>query len=457
MTMHALNPATGEHIASYDEADDPSVERRLNGACRAFETWRRTPMAERATLMLRVADRLDTQREALAALAVREMGKTIRAAREEVAKCALACRYYAERAPGFLAPEEVRHGGVSAGRVRYDPIGVVLAIMPWNFPFWQVIRAAVPALCAGNVMVLKHASNVPGCALALEGLFAEAGAPAGLFSTLLVSAPRVGALIDDSRVAGVTLTGSEAAGRDVAQRAGAALKKSVLELGGSDPFVVLRSADMDAAVRAAVSARIVNNGQSCIAAKRFIIEEPIAAEFTRRFIDGMRTLVVGDPMDEATQLGPLATRKLRDDLHAQVEATLSRGARLALGGRSRPGPGNFYEPTVLTDVPTDAVAARDELFGPVAPVFVVRSADEALALANGTGFGLGASVWTRDPEEAARFEQNFEAGLAFVNTIVASDPALPFGGVRNSGFGRELGAFGIREFVNIKTVKVQNI
>ena len=453
MTLYSINPASGERFATHAEHDDAAVESRVAAAHAAARSWQRSTFAERSALLEAVARRLDAERDALAEIAVREMGKTLRAARDEVAKCALGCRYYAANGPPLLAPEIAITDGAVSGGIRYDPLGVVLAVMPWNFPYWQVFRAVAPAIMAGNAIVLKHASNVPGCASAIESLMKRAGAPAGLFTTLLIGSARVGTLIDDDRIAAVTLTGSEAAGRDVAARAGAALKKSVLELGGSDPFIVLESADVERAASAAVSARIVNNGQSCIAAKRFIVTEPVARDFTDRFVAGMRALVVGDPMHDATQLGPLATAAIRDDLHAQVEATRARGARIVTGGAPRPGPGFFYEPTVFTDVPLDAVAARDELFGPVAPVFVVRDADAALALANATTFGLGASVWTRDVDEAAEFTAGIEAGLVFVNTVVASDPSLPFGGVKRSGYGRELGAYGLREFVNIKTVR----
>ncbi len=453
MAQDSINPASGDRFATFAELDATGIDKRLGVAHTAAGAWRDVPSQRRAALVSAIADQLDTKREELATLAVREMGKTLRSARDEVAKCALACRHYAARAPSLLAPEPIQADGAIAGHVRYDPIGLVLAVMPWNFPYWQVIRAAAPAIAAGNGVVLKHASNVPQCAMAIESLITEAGAPAGLFSTLLIGAPQVGAIIDDPRIAAVTLTGSEAAGRSVASRAGAALKKSVLELGGSDPFIVLSSADVRKAAAAAVQARTVNNGQSCIAAKRFIVVEKVAGEFISGFVAGMRALVVGDPMDEGTQLGPLATPAIREELHQQVEATRARGARVLLGGAPRTGRGFYYEPTVLTEVPLDTAAARDELFGPVAPVFVVPDADAALALANSTHFGLGASVWTRDAHEADEFTARIEAGLVFVNAIVASDPRFPFGGIKRSGYGRELGVVGLREFVNMKTVR----
>jgi succinate-semialdehyde dehydrogenase/glutarate-semialdehyde dehydrogenase len=378
------------------------------------------------------------------------MGKPLKAAIEEAAKCALACRYYADHASAFVSPERV-----GDGEVWYEPLGVVLAVMPWNFPFWQVIRFAAPALCAGNVGLLKHASNVPQCALALEQLFADAGAAAGVFQTLLVGSDRVEGVIKDPRVAAVTLTGSEPAGRQVASTAGAEIKKTVLELGGSDPFIVMPSADIDAAARTAVKARTINNGQSCIAAKRFIVHERVADEFTRRFVEGMRALNVGDPMAEGTDIGPLATRQIVEDLERQVTDSVRQGARILTGGARRDGPGNYFEPTVLTDVPPDSPAYREEMFGPVAMVFRARDVDDALRIANDTTFGLAAAAWTRDDAEAHRFARDLEAGTVFINAMVASDPRFPFGGVKHSGYGRELGPWGLREFVNVKTIRRQ--
>jgi succinate-semialdehyde dehydrogenase/glutarate-semialdehyde dehydrogenase len=379
------------------------------------------------------------------------MGKVIGAARDEVAKCASGCRFYAEHAEAFLAPEQV--DGPDQ-QVVVQPLGAVLAIMPWNFPFWQTVRFAAPALAAGNVGVLKHASNVPQCALALEDVFRRAGAPPGVFQTLLIGSDLVERVIADDRIAAVTLTGSEAAGRSVAAAAGKHLKKTVLELGGSDPFIVLASADVERAVATAVQARIVNNGQSCIAAKRFIVVDTVYDGFARELAGRMRALRLGDPMDEQTELGPLATEAIRSELSRQVAESVAAGARVLVGGEAREGQGLFFPPTVLVDVPARAPAAREELFGPVAALFRVADADEALARANDTTFGLGASVWTRDRTEAARFSAELAAGSIFVNDMVASDPRFPFGGIKRSGYGRELGVHGLREFVNVKTVRM---
>jgi succinate-semialdehyde dehydrogenase/glutarate-semialdehyde dehydrogenase len=382
-----------------------------------------------------------------------EMGKTLRSGIDEAAKCALACRYYADHASRFLAPQAVEQGPDSSGEIRFLPSGAVLAIMPWNFPFWQVIRFAVPALAAGNVGLLKHASNVPRCALALEQLFRDAGAPPGVFQTLLIGSARVASIIADPRVRAVTLTGSEAAGRSVAATAGRHLKKTVLELGGSDPFIVTASADVSRAARTAVTARIINNGQSCIAAKRFIVVDAVADPFEREFVARMQALRVGDPLLPDTDVGPLATRQLVDDLDAQVKETVSRGALSLTGGYRLDRPGNFYAPTVLSDAPRGSPATEQELFGPVATLFRVPDVDAAIALANDSTFGLGASVWTSVPAEAERFATEIESGLVFVNAMVASDPRYPFGGVKSSGYGRELAEFGLREFTNIKTVR----
>ena len=382
-----------------------------------------------------------------------EMGKPIRGAQDEVLKCARGCRFYAQNAERFLGEEEIR---TEARRsyIRYEPLGPVLAIMPWNFPFWQVFRFAAPALMGGNVVLLKHAPNVPQCALAIETIFSRAGFPEGVFQNLPIETDQVPAILEDRRVRAVTLTGSERAGRDVAARAGHALKKIVLELGGSDPFIVMPSADLDEAVKAAVKSRTGNSGQSCIAAKRFIFADSIADQFLTRFVPAMEALKVGDPTDPSTDLGPLARRDLVATLDAQVRTTIARGARLLTGGAPLAGPGCYYPPTVLTDIPVDSPAYREELFGPVASLFVVAGIDEAIRLANDTVFGLGASVWTQDSGEQARFVNELEAGQVFVNAMVASDPRVPFGGVKNSGYGRELGALGIREFVQAKTVWV---
>jgi succinate-semialdehyde dehydrogenase/glutarate-semialdehyde dehydrogenase len=453
MPFESRNPATGELLRTYEAIDAREVDERVAGAAAAFESWKRSTFDERAALMRRLADRLEEQAEPLGRLMTLEMGKTATAGRDEALKSARGCRFYADHAEGFLA-DEVVATEASRSYVRYEPVGAVLAIMPWNFPFWQVFRFAAPALMAGNVALLKHAPNVPQCALAIESLFADAGFPAGVFQTLLIDVDQVPGLLEDRRIAAVTLTGSERAGRDVAARAGHALKKSVLELGGSDPFIVMPSADLPRAIATAVMSRTINNGQSCIAAKRFILLEPIADEFLRRFVAAMEELTLGDPLDPATQVGPLARADLVDSLAAQVDASVARGARVLTGGSRPSRPGYYYLPTVLTDIPKDSPAYRDELFGPVASVFRVATIDEAIALANDTRFGLGASVWTSDPAEQEHFAKGIEAGQVFVNAMVASDPRVPFGGVKNSGYGRELSVYGIREFVNIKTVWV---
>jgi succinate-semialdehyde dehydrogenase/glutarate-semialdehyde dehydrogenase len=454
MPIASTNPATGEVLRTFAAHDDAHVEAALAAAARAAALWRDVPPAARAAVVGRAADVLDRRREEFARLMTLEMGKPVQAARDEAAKCAAACRYYAEHGPRFVATETRVDDAQGVGRVRYDPLGVVLAVMPWNFPFWQVVRFAAPALAAGNVGLLKHASNVPQCALALEELFREAGAPEGAFQTLLVDSARVDGLIADPRVAAVTLTGSEGAGAAVGAAAGRALKPSVLELGGSDPFVVLASADVDAAARVAVAARTINNGQSCIAAKRFVVHAAVYDRFVDRLAEGMRALRVGDPMEEATQVGPLASAQTRDDVADQVRRTVAAGARLVCGGAAADGAGFYYPPTVLADVTPDMPAAAEETFGPVAAVLRAADADDALRLANATPYGLGASVWTRDDAEAARFEAGVDAGAVFFNAQVVSDPRLPFGGVKRSGYGRELADVGLRAFVNVKTVRV---
>ena len=450
MAIATINPDTGETLRVFDALSEKDVDARLDRAVRAFDRWRTTPVAERAAVVARAGQILEQKKDEYGRLMTLEMGKTLKSAVEEAAKCALGCRYYAEHASEFVAPDRV-----DGDAVVYQPLGVVLAIMPWNFPFWQVIRFAAPALCAGNVGVLKHASNVPQCALALEQLFRDAGAPEGVFQTLLVGSDRVDAIIADRRVAAVTLTGSEGAGRHVAATAGNNLKKTVLELGGSDPFIVLPSANIEAAANTAVKARTINNGQSCIAAKRFIVHERVADDFTRRFVEKMRSLKVGDPMQPDTDIGPLATRQIADDLQKQVDESVRRGARILTGGKRVDGKGNYFEPTVLTDIPEDSPAYRDETFGPVASLFRARDLDDAIRLANATTFGLAAAAWTRDDAEAERLVRDVEAGTLFINGMVASDPRFPFGGVKNSGYGRELGPWGLREFVNIKTVRRQ--
>ena len=454
MGIASINPATGETLATFESLADGQVEQRLARAADAALAWRAVTVAGRARVLSAAADILEHEQAAFGRLMTLEMGKTLRSATDEAVKCAVACRYYAENAARFVAPETVLRDAGTYGEVQFRPLGVVLAVMPWNFPFWQVIRFAAPALAAGNVGLLKHASNVPQCALALEDLFRRAGAPDGVFQALLIGADRVEALIGDPRVSAVTLTGSEPAGRAVGAAAGRHLKKSVLELGGSDPFIVLPSADVARAAQVAVTARVINNGQSCIAAKRFIIADAVADAFEKHFVDGMRALRIGDPMATDTDVGPLATRAIRDELDAQVRETVSRGGRVCLGGHSIDGSGNYYEPTVLDDIPPGSPAAEQELFGPVASLFRVRDIDEAIAVANDSAFGLGASVWTNDPAEVDRCAADVQTGSIFVNALVASDPRFPFGGVKASGYGRELGPWGLREFVNIKTVRM---
>jgi len=419
----------------------------------AYRRYRTTPFAERERWLERAAEILETETDRLGRIMTREMGKPIVAARAEAAKCALACRYYVKNGARLLADEPVELGSGKA-YLRYEPIGPVLAVMPWNFPFWQVFRFAAPALMAGNTGLLKHASNVPDCAVAIEEIIRRAGFPEDVFQTLLIGSSEVQAVIDDPRVKAVTLTGSEGAGIAVASEAGRQIKKTVLELGGSDPFIVMPSADLDRAVKTAVEARAINNGQSCIAAKRFIVDSRVAGEFERRFVAGMEALLVGDPMEENTQLGPLATAQILEGLDDQVQRSVKMGARALTGGHRLDRPGNYYAPTVLVDAPRESPAYREELFGPVAVLFRANGIDDAIRLANDTEFGLGASVWTNDVGEQARFTSEIEAGMVFVNSMVASDPRLPFGGVKRSGYGRELSGYGIREFVNIKTVRV---
>ena len=453
MAIASINPATGETIRTFAPHDDAEIERRVALAARRFPLWSSTPFAERAKVLLAAGDLLDARKQALGKVMTLEMGKPVGAAVAEAEKCAWVCRFYAEHGEAFLAEESVATDASRSG-IRYEPLGPVLAVMPWNFPFWQVFRFAAPALMAGNVGLLKHASNVPQCALAIEEIFREAGAPEGAFQTLLVGSDRVTALIDDPRIAAVTLTGSEGAGVSVGRAAGAQIKKAVLELGGSDPFIVMPSADLPAAAATAVKARTINNGQSCIAAKRFIVHASIAAEFERLFVEKMKALKVGDPLDPSVEIGPLATPAIAAEVDDLVRRSVAAGARLVCGGKRLEGPGSFYAPTVLADVPADSPAASEEIFGPVASLFRVGSLDEAITVANRTRFGLGASAWTRDPAERDRLVREIEAGAVFINGMVKSDPRLPFGGVKRSGFGRELAMQGIREFVNVKTVWV---
>jgi succinate-semialdehyde dehydrogenase/glutarate-semialdehyde dehydrogenase len=450
----SINPATGETLRTFDELTDERLERKLAGAERAYRAYRRTPFADRARWLTAAAEILESEKDRIGRVMTLEMGKPIAAARAEAAKCAWACRYYAEHGERLMAAETV-DAGAGHNSVRYQPIGPVLAVMPWNFPFWQVFRFAAPALMAGNVGLLKHASNVPQCALEIETILRRAGFPEGAFQTLLIGSKRVGRVVEDPRVMAATLTGSEPAGAQVAAQAGQRIKKTVLELGGSDPFIVMPSANLERAVHSAVDARIVNNGQSCIAAKRFIVDAPVYDEFEARFAAAMQALRVGDPMEETTQVGPLATTDILEDLDRQVQRTLDMGAKLLTGGTRLDRTGNYYAPTVLADIPAGAPASCEELFGPVAALFRVEGIDEAIRLANATEFGLGASAWTNDASERDRFIEEIEAGMVFINNVVASDPRLPFGGVKRSGYGRELGACGIREFVNIKTVRVE--
>jgi succinate-semialdehyde dehydrogenase/glutarate-semialdehyde dehydrogenase len=451
MAIATMNPATGDTIRSFEPLRDEQIEEKLRRAAETFRDYRRTAFDERAGWMRRAAEILESEKETFGRLMTTEMGKPLKAAIEEAAKCAWACRFYAENAARFLADEVVETPAMRSF-VRYQPLGPVLAIMPWNFPFWQVFRFAAPALMAGNVGLLKHASNVPQCALAIEEIFRRAGFPEGAFQTLLIPADRVPHLLADPRVRAATLTGSTQAGSSMASEAGRRIKKTVLELGGSDPFIVMPSADLEETVKTAVRARTINNGQSCIAAKRFIVAEAIADEFERRFVQGMEALKIGDPMEETTDVGPLATADVLKGLEEQVRRSVAAGARLLTGGARLERPGYYYPPTVLTDIPADAPAYWEELFGPVALLFRARDLDEAIRRANDTPFGLGASAWTADPAERERFIDELDAGLVFINGMVASDPRLPFGGVKESGYGRELGVHGIREFVNIKTV-----
>lgn len=451
--MQSVNPATGETFATYEDHTTEQVQAAVAAAHAAYGTYRRTSFEQRGAWMNAAADILERRVDELALLATREMGKTLEAARQEVLKCASACRYYAEHAGTFLASEPVKTEADEAF-VMYQPLGVVLAVMPWNFPYWQAFRFIAPTLMAGNTGLLKHASNVPGCALAIEDVLREAGFPAGVFTTLLIGSRDVEAVLKDPRVTAVSLTGSEGAGRAVSATAGGELKPAVMELGGSDPFIVMPSADLDLAAKTAVTARTINNGQSCIAAKRFIVHADVYDAFTDAFVAGLSALKVGDPELDGTDVGPLATPQIRDDIHAQVQDALRRGARVRTGGQVPDGAGNYYPVTALDRLTPDMDVWTQETFGPVALIFRVESLDEAIELANSTAFGLGSSAWTNDPAERGRFVEDLEAGSVFINSMVASDPRLPFGGVKNSGFGRELGRHGILQFVNVKSVSV---
>jgi len=451
MSIQSINPATGEIIETLEPTSPQETERVLAGAHSGFLEWRTRPFAQRARHMRNAGEMLKKRRADFARLMTLEMGKPIVQAEAEVDKCAWTCEFFAEHAEGFLA-EQPRETDASRSYVRFDPLGPVLAVMPWNFPFWQVFRFAAPALMAGNGGILKHASNVPRCALQIEEVFRRAGFPDGLFRTVLADAAAVKRLIADPRIAAVTLTGSERAGIAVAEQAGHELKKSVLELGGSDPFIVLADADVDAAAIAATEGRLINSGQSCIAAKRFIVVEPVADRFLERFKVELASRKMGDPTERDTQVGPQARVDLRDQLHHQVEESVKRGARALLGGQVPTGKGAFYPPTLLSAVDRGMPAFDEETFGPVAAVIRAKDEADAIRLGNDSTFGLGAALWTRDPARAERLAAQIEAGAVFVNGVVKSDPRLPFGGIKRSGYGRELSEYGIREFVNIKSV-----
>jgi succinate-semialdehyde dehydrogenase/glutarate-semialdehyde dehydrogenase len=451
MTISAVNPATGEEIKTFDALSEGEINEKIQRAAATFRAYKNTSFAERSRMMTRAAGILEEEAEDFGRLMTSEMGKTLAAATAEAQKCARGCRYYAENAEKFMADEEVELEGARA-YIRYEPLGPILAIMPWNFPFWQVFRHVAPALMAGNVILLKHASNVPQCALAIEDIIHRAGFPEGAFQTLLIGSSQVQAVIDDPRVRAVTLTGSEGAGRSVGAEAGENIKPSVLELGGSDPFIVMPSADLDKAVSTAVTSRTLNNGQSCINAKRIIVHEEIADEFERRFVEKMASLKVGDPMDGETDMGPLATPQILEDVDGQVRKSVQAGARVLTGGEPMEGEGNFYPPTVITNIPEDSPAYKEEIFGPVASLFKAKDIDEAIRVANDTSFGLGSSAWTTDPQEQEHFINEIEAGMVYINRMTESTPEIPFGGAKNSGYGRELSHFGIHEFTNIKTV-----
>jgi succinate-semialdehyde dehydrogenase/glutarate-semialdehyde dehydrogenase len=454
MGITSVNPATGRTIKTYQEMTPGEAAAAVAQAHATWRTWRTTPFGERARLMRNTAEILRARKDELATLMAVEMGKPRKQGAAEAEKCAWACEYYAENAEAQLAPDVIKTDG-SKSYVAFEPLGVVLAVMPWNFPLWQVYRFAAPALMAGNVGVLKHASNVPGCALVIEEIFNQAGFPGGAFRTLLIGSRQVQAVIEHPLVRAVTLTGSTPAGKAVAAQAGAVLKKTVLELGGSDPYVVLEDADLDHAVPTCVAARLINGGQSCIAAKRFIVVEPVLAAFTEKFVALMKAKRVGDPLLEGTDVGPQARHDLRDDLHEQVLASVARGATLLLGGEIPPGEGAYYPPTVLAEVKPGMPAYDQELFGPVAAIIRAKDEADAARMANDSIFGLGAAVFTRDAERGERIARTLEAGATFVNAAVASDPRLPFGGIKESGYGRELGSYGIKEFVNVKTVYVK--
>lgn len=454
MAIESLNPTTGERLATFPEMGKDEVDRILDAAVKAQAAWARVPIAERAVPMRKVAALLRERAPELGRLAALEMGKPLKDGAAEAVKCAWVCEFYAENAEKFLAPRPEQSDG-SQAYVRFDPLGVILAVMPWNFPYWQVFRFIAPHLMAGNGGLLKHASNVPQCALAIEKLMHDAGFPRDLFRTLLIGSKPVRGIIMDDRIAAATITGSEPAGRAVAAAAGESLKPSVMELGGSDPFIVLADADLDLAAKTAAVARTINAGQSCICAKRFIVEAPVYDAFLEKFTAAMKAVKVGDPTVAGTDIGPQARADLRDEMHELVKQAIAQGARVVMGCEVPPGPGAFYPVSILADVKTSNVAAREELFGPVAVVIQAGNADEAVAIANDSRFGLGASLWTRSDAQVERLVPRIEAGAVFVNGMVKSDPRLPFGGVKTSGYGRELGLEGIRAFVNVKTVWVK--
>jgi succinate-semialdehyde dehydrogenase/glutarate-semialdehyde dehydrogenase len=454
MAIATINPATGQVVKTFEPLSDAQLEVKLQKAADTFLSYRKVPFVERARMMQKAAAILESEKENYARVMTTEMGKTFRSAVDEAAKCAWVCRYYAENAERFLA-DEVVETTASRSYIRYQPLGPVLAVMPWNFPFWQVLRFAAPALMAGNVGLLKHASIVPQSALLIEEVFRKAGFPDGAFQTLLIGSQKVDRVLGDQRVMAATLTGSEGAGIEVGVGAAKRIKKVVLELGGSDPFIVMPSANLEVATTTAVKARVFNNGQSCIAAKRFIVAEAIADKFERMFAEKMAALNVGDPFDEKTELGPLSTADGLADLDRDVKKTVEAGAKVLTGGKPLDRPGNFYAPTVLTNIPKGSPAHKEELFGPVASVFRAKNLDDAIAIANDSRFGLGASAWTNDKNERERLINELESGMVFINKMVASDPRIPFGGVKWSGHGRELGAWGIREFTNIKTVWIE--
>ena len=454
MAISTINPATGEEEKSFEALGEEQVEKKLQLADETYREYRKTSFEERARMMKRAAEILEEEAEELGRTITLEMGKPLAAGIAEANKCARGCRYYAENAERFMADEKIDYEGANV-YIRYQPIGPVLAVMPWNFPFWQVFRHAAPGLMAGNVVLLKHASNVPQCALAIEDVFHRAGFPEGAFQTLLIGSKQVQAVLDDKRVKAVTLTGSGPAGSQVAAEAGEKIKKSVLELGGSDPFIVMPSANLDEAISTAVTARTLNNGQSCINGKRFIVHEEIADEFEGRYVEAMEALKVGDPMEDGTDMGPLSTEQMLEDVDQQVRDSVEAGAKVLTGGKPMDGPGNFYPPTVLTDIPEDSPAYAEEIFGPVASLFRAGNIDDIIRLANDTPFGLSSSAWTNDPDERERFINEIEAGMVYVNKMTESTPEVPFGGVKESGYGRELSIFGIREFVNAKTVWVE--